>query len=35
MSDQLKAFGPEIKNFSREPIAVTTPAPNGERPRPR
>ena len=32
----IEAFGPQIKNFSREPIAVATPAPNGERqPRPR
>jgi len=31
----VEAFGPKIKNFSREPIAVTTPAPNGEHPRPR
>jgi hypothetical protein len=31
----VEAFGPQIKNFSREPVAVTTPATNGERPRPR
>jgi hypothetical protein len=24
------AFGPQIANFPREPIAVTTPAPSGE-----
>jgi len=26
----VEAFGPQIKNFSRKPIAVTSPAPNGE-----
>jgi hypothetical protein len=31
----VEAFGPQIKNFSREPIAVTGPAPNGEQPLPR
>jgi hypothetical protein len=31
----VEAFGLQIKNFSRAPIAVTTPAPNGEHPRPR
>jgi len=31
----VEAFGPQVKNFSREPIAVPTPALSGEHPRPR